>query len=79
MHLIFMFWRVCPTLAHVPFVATVMERIIISNYSYNKICDEHTIDMLLSLNIINEFLITRFIDIKRVQYKDVTLLRTYYC
>jgi hypothetical protein len=25
-----------------------MERIIISNYSYNKICDEHMIDMLFT-------------------------------
>jgi hypothetical protein len=41
MHLIFMFWRVLPTLAHIPFVDTVTEKIIISNYSYNKICDEH--------------------------------------
>jgi hypothetical protein len=48
MHLIFMFWRVLPTLAHVPFVPTVTERIIISNYSYNKICDEHTVDMLFT-------------------------------
>jgi hypothetical protein len=46
MHLIFMFWRVLPTLAPVPFLATVTERIIISNYSYNKICDEHMVDML---------------------------------
>jgi hypothetical protein len=48
MHLIFMFWRVLPTLAHVQFVCTVMERIIISNYSYNKIYDEHTVDMLFT-------------------------------
>jgi hypothetical protein len=34
-------------LVHVPSVATIMKRIIISNYSYNKIYDEHTIDMLL--------------------------------
>jgi hypothetical protein len=40
------------------------KRIIISNYSYNKICDEHTVDMLLPLNTINYFLIARFIDIK---------------
>jgi hypothetical protein len=46
MHLIFIFWIVLPTLAHVPFVPTITERIIISNYSYNKICDEHTFDML---------------------------------
>jgi hypothetical protein len=74
-----MFWRVHPTLAHVPSVATITERIIISNYCYNKICDEHMVDMLLPLNTIDEFLISRFIDIKRVQYKDVTLLQTYYC
>jgi hypothetical protein len=43
---IFMFWRVPPTLAHILFVPTVMEGIIISNYNYNKICDEHTVDML---------------------------------
>jgi hypothetical protein len=48
MHLIFMFWRVLPTLIHVLFVSTVMEWIIISNYSYNKICDEHTVDMLFT-------------------------------
>jgi hypothetical protein len=48
MHLIFMFWRVLPTLAHVPFVATIIERIIISNYSYNKICDERIVDMLFT-------------------------------
>jgi hypothetical protein len=68
-----------PTLAHVPFVATIVERIIISNYSYNKICHEHTVDMLLPLNIIDELLITRFVDIKRVQYKYFTHLRTYHC
>jgi hypothetical protein len=48
MDLIFMFWRVLPTLAHMPFVPNVTERIIISNYSYNKICDEHTVDMLFT-------------------------------
>jgi hypothetical protein len=48
MYLIFIFWRVLPTLTHVPFVATVTERIIISNYSYNKICDEHMVDMLFT-------------------------------
>jgi hypothetical protein len=79
MHLIFMFWRVLPTLAHVPSIATVTERIIISNYSYNKICDENMIDMLLPLNTIDEFLISRFADVKRVQYKDFTLRQTYYC
>jgi hypothetical protein len=56
-----------------------MERIIITNYSYNKIYDKHMVDMLLSLNIIDEFLITRFVDVKWVQYKDDTLLQTYYC
>jgi hypothetical protein len=48
MHLIFMFWRVCPTLTHVPSISTIMKRIIISNYSYNKICDEHMVDMLFT-------------------------------
>jgi hypothetical protein len=48
MHLIFMFWRVLPTSAHIPFVSTIKEMIIISNYSYNKICDEHTVDMLFT-------------------------------
>jgi hypothetical protein len=48
MHLFFMFWRVSPTLAHIPFVCTVTERMIISNYSYNKICDEHMSDMLFT-------------------------------
>jgi hypothetical protein len=47
MHLIIMFRGVLSTLVHVPFVPTVTERIIISNYSYNKICHEHTVDMLL--------------------------------
>jgi hypothetical protein len=59
MHLIFIFWRVLPTLAHVSSVFTIKERIIISNYSYNKICVEHTVDMLLPLNTIDEFLISR--------------------
>jgi hypothetical protein len=45
MHVFFIFWRVPPTLAHIPFVPIVMERIIISNYGYNKICDEHMVDM----------------------------------
>jgi hypothetical protein len=79
MHLCFILWQVLPTLAHEPFVATVMERIMISNYSYNKICDKYTIDILLPLNTIDEFLITRFIDIKRVHYKDLTHLWTYHC
>jgi hypothetical protein len=79
MHLIFIFWQVLPTLAHIPSVVTITERIIISTYSYNKICDEHTVDMLLSLNTIDEFLITRFIDVKRVLYKDFTHIRTYHC
>jgi hypothetical protein len=43
-----MFWLVPPTLAHISFVRTVMKRIIISNYSYNKIYDEHTVDMLFT-------------------------------
>jgi hypothetical protein len=48
MHLIFMFWRVLPTLVHVPFVPTIMERIIIINYCYNKIHDEQMVDMLFT-------------------------------
>jgi hypothetical protein len=40
-------------LFHVKSVATVMKWIIIRNYSYNKICDEHTVDMLLPLNTID--------------------------
>jgi hypothetical protein len=58
------------TFNHVKSVATVMKRIIISNYSYNNICYEHMIDMLLTLNTIDEFLITRFVDAKMVHYKD---------
>jgi hypothetical protein len=72
MHLIFIFWQVLPTLPHVPSLANVTEGIIITNYSYNKICDEHPVDMLLPLNTIDEFLICRFVDVKRVQYKDFT-------
>jgi hypothetical protein len=79
MRAIFIVWQVLSTLAHAPSVATVTERVIISNYSYNRICDEHTVDMLLPLNTIDEFLITRFIDVKRVQYKYFTHLRTYHC
>jgi hypothetical protein len=48
MHLCFMFWGVPPTLTYIPFLPTVIEMIIISSYSYNKICDEHTIDMLFT-------------------------------
>jgi hypothetical protein len=47
-HASLMFWRVPPTLAHIPFICTITERIIISNYSYNKICDEHMIDILFT-------------------------------
>jgi hypothetical protein len=67
-HLFLLFWQVLPTLVHIPFVAPVIKRIIISNYSYNKICDENTVDILLCLNPIDEFFITRFIDVKRVHY-----------
>jgi hypothetical protein len=67
-----------PTFLHVKFVTTVIKRIIISNYSYNKICDQHTVDMLLLLNTIDEFLITRSIDVKRVYYNDPSHLRTYH-
>jgi hypothetical protein len=79
MHLIFIFWQVLPTLAHIPSMTIVTKRIIISNYSYNKICEQHTIDMLLPLYTIDEFLITRFVDVKRVYYKDLTHLQTYHC
>jgi hypothetical protein len=48
MNLFFVFWRVPHTLALIPFVRTVTERITISNYSCNKICDEHTVDMLFT-------------------------------
>jgi hypothetical protein len=41
----------------------------LSKYNYNTICDEHIVDMLLPLNTIDEFLINRIIDVKRVQYK----------
>jgi hypothetical protein len=79
MHLTFMFLQVLPTLTHVPSVAIVTKRIIISNYICNKICDEHIVDMLLSLNIIDGFVISRLVDVKRVKYKDFTHLRIYYC
>ena len=79
MHDIFIIWIMDPILRHVKSVATVIKRIIISNYNYNKICDEHTVDMLLPLNTIDEFLITRFVDVKRVHYKDPSHLRTYHC
>jgi hypothetical protein len=45
------------------------KKIMISTYSYNKIYDEHTMAMLLPLDAINKFLVSRFIDVKRVQYK----------
>jgi hypothetical protein len=48
MHVFFMFWRVPPTLAHILFIRTVTKRIIFSNYSYNKICDEQTVDILFT-------------------------------
>jgi hypothetical protein len=50
----------------------------LSNYSYNKICEEHTVDMLLHSNTIDEFLITRSIDVKRVHYKDPWYFWTYH-
>jgi hypothetical protein len=33
----------------------------------------------LPLNTIDEFLVTRFVDVKMVEYKDLTLLRIYHC
>jgi hypothetical protein len=33
----------------------------------------------LPLNTIDEFLVSRFVDVKRVQYKDLTLLQIYHC
>jgi hypothetical protein len=33
----------------------------------------------LPLNTIDEFCVSRFINIKRIQYKDFSLLQTYYC
>jgi hypothetical protein len=79
MHLFFIFWQVLSTLVHIPSVATIKKMIIISNYRYNKICDEYTVDKLLPLNTIDEFLITRFVDVKMVHYKDATHFRTYQC
>jgi hypothetical protein len=79
MHLIFTMLIVDPTFGHIKFVVTVTKRIIISNYSYNKIWDEHMVDMLLPLNTIDEFLITRFVDVKRVHYKNLSHLQTYHC
>jgi hypothetical protein len=70
MHDVFIFWIVDPTLGHVPFVTTVIKRIIISTYNYNNIYDEQTVDMSLPLDTINKFLVSRFIDVKRVQYKN---------
>jgi hypothetical protein len=35
--------------------------------------------MLLPLNTIDEFFITRFVDVKRVHYKDFTHPQTYHC
>jgi hypothetical protein len=79
MHLFFIFWQVLPTFVQVPYVATILKRIIIRNNSYNKICFEHTVDMLLPLNTIDEFMITRSVNVKRVQYKDSIRLQTYHC
>jgi hypothetical protein len=70
MDLIFTKWIVDPTFGHVKYVVTVTKRIIISNYIYNKICDKHIVHKLLPLNTTDEFIITRFVDIKRVHYKD---------
>jgi hypothetical protein len=33
----------------------------------------------LHLNTIDEFLVSGFVDVKRVQYEDITLLWMYYC
>jgi hypothetical protein len=70
MHLIFTTWIVDSTFGHVKYVINVTKRIIISNYSYNKIYDEDIVDMLLLLNTIDEFLITRSVDVNNVHYKD---------
>jgi uncharacterized membrane protein len=47
-HHFIIFWTVSATLAHITFVRTVTKRVIISNYSYKKICDEHMVDMLFT-------------------------------
>jgi hypothetical protein len=78
MYLIFIIWIVDLTFDHIKSIVTVMKRINISNYSYNKIYDEHMVDMLLPLNIIDDFVITRFFNIKRVHYKDPSHLQTYH-
>jgi hypothetical protein len=59
-----------PTLGHVQFVTTGTKKITFSTYSYNKIYDEQSVDMLLPLDTINKFLVSRFIDVKKVQYKN---------
>jgi hypothetical protein len=75
MHLIFMF---LDSVVQLGSLATVTERIIISNYSNNKICDEHMVDMLLPLNTIDKFLVTRFVDVKMVHYNDPSHLQIYH-
>jgi hypothetical protein len=68
LHCIFIFWIVGPTSGHVKYVPTITRRTISnthSNYSDTKIYD-----MLLPLNTLDEFLILRFIDVKRIEYKD---------
>jgi hypothetical protein len=50
MNLIFIVGKCCPP------IAIVTKRVVISIYSYNNICNEYIVDMLLPLNTIDEFL-----------------------
>jgi hypothetical protein len=77
--LIFRMSIVDPTFDHIKSLSTGMKRIIISNDSYNKMCDEYRVDIFLPLNTIDELLITRLLDVKRIHYKDPSHLHTYHC
>jgi hypothetical protein len=78
-YLLYVFESTAHLGSHIICTHCYKKKIIISNYSYKRfMMNIHSI-CCLPLNTIDEFLVSRFVDIKRVQYKDLTLLRIYHC
>jgi hypothetical protein len=61
------------------FVPTITERSSLVTIVITRFVISTRLICCLPLNTIDEFLVSRFVNNKRVQYKDVTLLWTYYC
>jgi hypothetical protein len=70
-------WRVLPTLAHIPFVC--MKRSSLVTIVKTRFETNTRLICCLPLNTVDEFLVSRSIDAKRVECKDLTLLWIYHC